>query len=227
MEKIKMKTPLVEMDGDEMTRVLWGWIKEILICPFVDLKTEYYDLGLVERDKTDDKVTIDSANATKKYGVAVKCATITPNAQRVEEYSLKKMYKSPNGTIRAMLDGTVFRAPILTSGITPYMTEISPRLRSAIIHDFGSIAQFKKEFTAAATSLFGSGWVWLVEDKSGKLSIVTTQNADTPIRQGLTPLLVLDVWEHAYYIDYRNRRADFIRQWWDIVDWQKVDKKMK
>lgn len=121
MSKILMKTPLVEMDGDEMTRILWKWIKEILIEPFVDLKTEYYDLGLVERDKTDDQVTIDSANATLKYGVAVKCATITPNNQRMEEYSLKKMYKSPNGTIRAMLDGTVFRAPILVDGITPYI----------------------------------------------------------------------------------------------------------
>ncbi|MBQ4097802.1 MAG: NADP-dependent isocitrate dehydrogenase [Clostridia bacterium] len=121
MEKIKMKTPLVEMDGDEMTRVLWKWIKEILIEPFVELKTEYYDLGLPYRDQTDDKVTVLSAEATKKYGVAVKCATITPNAQRVTEYNLKKMYKSPNGTIRAALDGTVFRAPILLDGITPYI----------------------------------------------------------------------------------------------------------
>ena len=121
MEKIKMTTPLVEMDGDEMTRVLWKWIKEILIEPFVELKTEYYDLGLPYRDQTDDKVTVLSAEATKKYGVAVKCATITPNAQRVTEYNLKKMYKSPNGTIRAALDGTVFRAPILLDGITPYI----------------------------------------------------------------------------------------------------------
>ena len=119
MQKITMKTPLVEMDGDEMTRVLWQWIKELLIEPYVDLKTEYYDLGLVNRDRTDDQVTVDAANATAKYGVAVKCATITPNAQRVEEYSLKKMWKSPNGTIRAMLDGTVFRAPILVRGIEP------------------------------------------------------------------------------------------------------------
>ena len=119
MQKIAMKTPLVEMDGDEMTRVLWQWIKELLIEPYVDLKTEYYDLGLVNRDKTDDQVTVDAANATAKYGVAVKCATITPNAQRVEEYSLKKMWKSPNATIRAMLDGTVFRAPILIRGIEP------------------------------------------------------------------------------------------------------------
>ena len=121
MEKIRMTTPIVEMDGDEMTRVLWQWIKELLIEPYVDLKTEYYDLGLPERDKTDDAVTVASAEATKKWGVAVKCATITPNAQRVEEYHLKKMWKSPNGTIRRILDGTVFRAPILVKGITPYV----------------------------------------------------------------------------------------------------------
>ena len=120
-KKIVMKTPLVEMDGDEMTRVLWQWIKEDLILPYVDLKTEYYDLGLVERDKTDDQVTVAAAEANKKYGVGVKCATITPNAQRVEEYKLKQMWKSPNGTIRRILDGTVFRAPILAKGITPYI----------------------------------------------------------------------------------------------------------
>ena len=121
MAKIPMKTPLVEMDGDEMTRVIWEKIKEILIRPYVELKTEYYDLGLVHRNETDDQVTIDSAEATKKYGVAVKCATITPNAQRVEEYHLKEMWKSPNGTIRAILDGTVFRTPIIVKGITPYI----------------------------------------------------------------------------------------------------------
>ena len=120
-EKIPMTTPLVEMDGDEMTRVLWQMIKDQLLLPFIDLKTEYYDLGLENRDKTDDQVTIDSAEATKKYGVAVKCATITPNAARVQEYHLKKMWKSPNGTIRAILDGTVFRTPILVRGITPYL----------------------------------------------------------------------------------------------------------
>ena len=119
MEKIKMTTPLVEMDGDEMTRIIWQEIKDELILPFVDLKTEYYDLGLQNRDATNDKVTVDSANATKKYGVAVKCATITPNKQRMSEYNLKEMWKSPNGTIRAILDGTVFRAPILVDGITP------------------------------------------------------------------------------------------------------------
>ena len=121
MEKIKMLTPLVEMDGDEMTRVIWQQIKDILITPYVDLKTEYYDLGLKMRNDTDDQVTIDSANATKKYGVAVKCATITPNAARMTEYDLKSMWKSPNGTIRAILDGTVFRSPILVKGITPYI----------------------------------------------------------------------------------------------------------
>ncbi|MGN0371124.1 MAG: NADP-dependent isocitrate dehydrogenase [Butyrivibrio sp.] len=119
MEKIKMTTPLVEMDGDEMTRILWKAIKDELILPFVDLKTEYYDLGLVHRNETDDKVTVESAEATKKYGVAVKCATITPNAARMKEYDLKEMWKSPNGTIRAILDGTVFRAPILVKGIEP------------------------------------------------------------------------------------------------------------
>ncbi len=120
-DKITMKTPLVEMDGDEMTRVIWQMIKDILILPYVDLKTEYYDLGLVHRNETDDKVTFDSAEATKKYGVAVKCATITPNAARMPEYNLKEMWKSPNGTIRAILDGTVFRAPIIVKGITPYI----------------------------------------------------------------------------------------------------------
>ena len=119
MKKIQMKTPLVEMDGDEMTRILWQMIKDELLLPFIDLKTEYYDLGLVERENTKDQVTIDSANATLKYGVAVKCATITPNKQRVEEYNLSEMWKSPNGTIRAILDGTVFRAPILIDSIKP------------------------------------------------------------------------------------------------------------
>ena len=119
MAKIQMTTPLVEMDGDEMTRILWQLIKDELLLPYIDLKTEYYDLGLEHRDETDDQVTIDSANATLKYGVAVKCATITPNAARMEEYHLKKMWKSPNGTIRSILDGTVFRAPILVKGIRP------------------------------------------------------------------------------------------------------------
>ncbi|MFI3229266.1 MAG: isocitrate/isopropylmalate family dehydrogenase, partial [Bacillota bacterium] len=122
MNKIKMTTPLVEIDGDEMTRILWKSIKDILITPYVDLKTEYYDLGLEYRDQTGDQVTIDSANAIKKYGVGVKCATITPNAQRMEEYNLTSMWRSPNGTIRSILDGTVFRAPVLVEGITPIVS---------------------------------------------------------------------------------------------------------
>ena len=121
MAKIQMRTPLVEMDGDEMTRILWKWIKDILIVPYVDLKTEYYDLGLEYRNETNDQVTIDSAEAAKKYGVAVKCATITPNAARMTEYDLKEMWKSPNGTIRAIMDGTVFRTPIIVDGIVPYI----------------------------------------------------------------------------------------------------------
>ena len=121
MQRIRMTTPLVEMDGDEMTRVIWQWIKDILILPHVDLKTEYYDLGLKYRNETDDRVTVESAEAALKYGVAVKCATITPNAARVKEYDLKEMWKSPNGTIRAIMDGTVFRAPILVKGIEPYL----------------------------------------------------------------------------------------------------------
>ena len=121
MQKIQMTTPIVEMDGDEMTRILWKMIKDDLILPFVDLKSEYYDLGLENRDKTNDQVTVDSANAAKKYGVAVKCATITPNAARVKEYNVKEMWKSPNATIRAIMDGTVFRAPILVKGVEPYV----------------------------------------------------------------------------------------------------------
>ena len=122
MQKIEMKTPIVELDGDEMTRVLWEWIKDILILPYIDLKSEYYDLGLPYRDETNDKVTVDAAEAIKKYGVGVKCATITPNAQRVEEYNLKEMWKSPNGTVRAILDGTVFREPVIVKGIKPVVS---------------------------------------------------------------------------------------------------------
>lgn len=161
MEKIKMKTPLVEMDGDEMTRVLWKKIKEILIEPYVELKTEYYDLGLKYRDETDDKVTADAAAANLKYGVAVKCATITPNLQRVEEYNLKKMWKSPNGTIRQILDGTVFRAPILVDGITPYI----PTWKKPIViarHAYGDIYR-------AVDGAAGNGEAKLVyTDRTGK-----------------------------------------------------------
>lgn len=163
MEKIKMSTPLVEMDGDEMTRILWKWIKEILIEPFVELKTEYYDLGLPERDKTQDKVTVDSALATKKYGVAVKCATITPNAQRVQEYNLKSMWKSPNGTIRRILDGTVFRAPILVKGITPYV----PGWKKPIVlarHAYGDIYN-----SVESKAKNGDTAYLVVEDSAGKV----------------------------------------------------------
>ena len=138
MDKIKMTTPIVEMDGDEMTRILWQMIKDILILPYIDLKSEYYDLGLENRNKTDDQVTIDSANATLKYGVAVKCATITPNQARMSEYNLKQMWKSPNGTIRSILDGTVFRAPILVKGIIPYVSNWTKPITIAR-HAYGDV----------------------------------------------------------------------------------------
>ena len=161
MTKIEMKTPLVEMDGDEMTRILWGWIKDKLILPYVDLKTEYYDLGLKHRDETDDRVTAEAAEATRRLGVAVKCATITPNAQRVEEYHLKRMWKSPNGTIRALLDGTVFRAPVLAEGIVPYI----PAWKKPIViarHAYGDLYK-------AADARAGAGKAELVfTDPDGK-----------------------------------------------------------
>ncbi|MFI3129386.1 MAG: NADP-dependent isocitrate dehydrogenase [Bacillota bacterium] len=153
MDKIKMTTPIVEMDGDEMTRIIWQFIKDILITPYVDLKSEYYDLGLKERDDTNDEVTTLSALATKKYGVAVKCATITPNAQRVEEYSLKEMWKSPNGTIRAILDGTVFRAPILVDGITPLV----PSWKKPIViarHAYGDVYRNVEAKAAGGSKAF-------------------------------------------------------------------------
>ncbi len=138
MEKIKMLNPIVELDGDEMTRILWQKIKDILILPYVDLKSEYYDLGLPEREKTADQVTVDAANAIKKYGVGVKCATITPNAQRVQEYNLSKMWKSPNGTVRSILDGTVFRAPILVDGIKPLVSNWTKPITIAR-HAYGDV----------------------------------------------------------------------------------------
>ena len=146
MEKIQMTTPLVEMDGDEMTRILWKMIKDELLLPFIDLKTEYYDLGLEHRNETNDQVTVDSANATKKYGVAVKCATITPNAARMTEYNLKEMWKSPNGTIRAMLDGTVFRTPIVVKGIEPCVRNWKNRSRLPVMHTEMSIKMQKCAF---------------------------------------------------------------------------------
>ena len=158
MKKITMKTPLVEMDGDEMTRILWKMIKDELLLPFIDLKTEYYDLGLKHRDETDDQVTIDASNATKKYGVAVKCATMTPNAARVKEYNLKKMYKSPNGTIRAILDGTVFRAPIIVKGIEPNVKTWEKPITIAR-HAYGDV------YRATEMKIPGPGKVELVYTK--------------------------------------------------------------
>ena len=160
-QKIPMKTPLVEMDGDEMTRVIWKMIKDILLLPYVDLNTEYYDLGLENRDKTDDQVTVDSAIATKKYGVAVKCATITPNAARVEEYHLKEMWKSPNGTIRAILDGTVFRTPIIVKGITPYIPTWTKPITIAR-HAYGDVYKNTEMVVKA-----GSKAELVVTDKDG------------------------------------------------------------
>ena len=155
MSKLQMKTPLVEMDGDEMTRILWQQIKEELLAPYIDLKTEYYDLGLPHREETKDRVTVDSAEATKKYGVAVKCATITPNAQRVEEYQLSQMWKSPNATIRAILDGTVFRAPIMVKGIDPVVKNWKKPITIAR-HAFGDI------YKAAEYKVPGPGTAELV-----------------------------------------------------------------
>lgn len=155
MNKIQMTTPLVEMDGDEMTRILWSMIKDELLLPFVDLKTEYYDLGLEHRNETDDQVTVDSANATKKYGVAVKCATITPNAARMDEYDLKEMWKSPNGTIRAILDGTVFRAPIIVKGIEPCVKNWKKPITIAR-HAYGDV------YKATEMKIPGAGKVELV-----------------------------------------------------------------
>ena len=161
MDKIKMTTPIVEMDGDEMTRIIWALIKEELILPFVDLKSEYYDLGLVHRNETNDQVTVDSAEATKKYGVAVKCATITPNAARMTEYDLKEMWKSPNGTIRAILDGTVFRAPILVKGVTPYIPTWTKPITIAR-HAYGDVYK-----NTEMKALAGSKAELCVTDKNG------------------------------------------------------------
>ncbi|NLM75937.1 MAG: NADP-dependent isocitrate dehydrogenase [Clostridiaceae bacterium] len=172
MSKIRMTTPLVEMDGDEMTRVIWQWIKEMLLEPYIDLKTEYYDLGLKNRDATDDQVTIDAAEATKKYGVAVKCATITPNAERVKEYNLKQMWKSPNGTIRAILDGTVFREPIIVKGIDPFVRTWK---RPIVIarHAYGDV------YKNVEMSVTGPGKAELVcTDKSGKETRMTIHDFD-------------------------------------------------
>ena len=180
MDKIKMTTPLVEMDGDEMTRILWKLIKDELLTPYIDLKTEYYDLGLEHRNETDDKVTFDSAYATKKYGVAVKCATITPNAARVEEYNLKEMWKSPNGTIRAILDGTVFRAPIKVKGIEPCVKNWEQPITIAR-HAYGDV------YKASEMKIPGPGKVELVYTAAdGSTDSVLVHEFDGPgIVQGM------------------------------------------
>ncbi len=173
MEKIQMKTPLVEMDGDEMTRILWKIIKDELIYPFIDLKSEYYDLGLEYRNETDDKVTFDSAYATQKYGVAVKCATITPNAARMTEYNLKEMWKSPNGTIRAILDGTVFRAPIIVKGIEPCVKNWKAPITIAR-HAYGDV------YKASEMKIPGPGkaeLVYTAEDGTETRELIHTFNA--------------------------------------------------
>ena len=175
MEKIQMTTPIVEMDGDEMTRILWGWIKEKLILPFVDLKTEYYDLGLLHRNETKDQVTVDAANATRKYGVAVKCATITPNKQRMEEYpQLTEMWKSPNGTIRSILDGTVFRTPILIDAIKPVVKNWKKPITIAR-HAYGDVyksVDFHTDEPGECTMTFRGA--------SGKEQTVVVQKVDGP-----------------------------------------------
>ena len=174
MQKIQMKTPLVEMDGDEMTRIIWQIIKEELLEPFVELKTEYYDLGLPERDRTDDQVTVDASYAAKKYGVAVKCATITPNAQRVEEYHLKEMWKSPNGTIRAILDGTVFRAPILIDSIKPVVKNWKKPITIAR-HAYGDV------YKASEMRIPGKGKAEIVfTDENGKETRQTVYDFECP-----------------------------------------------
>ena len=180
MKPIQMTTPLVEMDGDEMTRILWKMIKEELILPFVDLKSEYYDLGLPERDRTDDQVTVDAANACRKYGVGVKCATITPNVQRMSEYHLKKMWKSPNGTIRSMLDGTVFRAPIIIDSIKPVVKTWKKPITIAR-HAYGDV------YKAVDIRTDEPGTAELVfTGKSGKVIRETIQEMDSPgVLQGM------------------------------------------
>lgn len=173
-EKIKMTTPIVEMDGDEMTRIIWKFIKDILLEPYVDLKTEYYDLGLEERNKTSDQVTIDSAEATKKYGVAVKCATITPNAERVGEYNLKEMWKSPNGTIRAILDGTVFRTPITVKRIKPFIPTWTKPITIAR-HAYGDI------YKNVEQRIQGTGKAELVfTSQNGEITKQTIHDFDGP-----------------------------------------------
>jgi len=187
VEKIQMKVPLVEMDGDEMTRVIWHHIKDILLTPYIDLKTVYYDLGLKKRDETDDRITVEAAEATKKYGVAVKCATITPNAQRVKEYNLKQMWKSPNGTIRAILDGTVFRTPIIVNNIKPFVKTWEKPITIAR-HAYGDVykgVEMKIEAEGKAEIIFtganGNVSRELIHNFSGPGIVMAMHNLDKSI----------------------------------------------
>jgi len=187
-KKISMKTPLVEMDGDEMTRIIWGMIKDILLKPYIELNTEYYDLGIEKRDETDDQITIDAANAIKKYGVGVKCATITPNAARVEEYKLKQMWKSPNGTIRSILDGTVFRTPIIVKNLTPYIPGWKKPITIAR-HAYGDVykdVEYRVEKPGKVELVYTSedGQVErkLVHEFKGKGVVLGMHNMDDSIR---------------------------------------------
>jgi isocitrate dehydrogenase len=186
-DKILMKVPLVEMDGDEMTRIIWQMIKDILLVPYIDLKTEYYDLGLEKRDETNDSITFESAEATKKYGVAVKCATITPNAERIEEYNLKEMWKSPNGTIRAILDGTVFRAPITVSNIKPFVRTWEKPITIAR-HAYGDVyknAEIRVDEPGTAELIFtgksGNVKKELIHDYTGNGILQGIHNTDKSI----------------------------------------------
>lgn len=204
MARIQMTTPLVEMDGDEMTRVLWKMIKEELILPYIELKSDYYDLGLVNRDQTDDQVTVDSAKASLKYGVAVKCATITPNAARVQEYKLKRMYKSPNGTIRAILDGTVFRAPILVKGISPNVRSWNKPITIAR-HAYGDV------YKASEMKIPGPGRVELVYTSSdGHEKRALVHDFDGPgLVQGQHNLIVsIESFARACFTFALDRRQD-------------------
>ncbi len=204
MTKIQMTTPLVEIDGDEMTRILWEQIKEKLILPFVDLKSEYYDLGLVNRDKTNDQVTIDCANAIKKYGVGVKCATITPNAQRVKEYNLKKMWKSPNGTIRGILDGTVFREPILARNIKSYV----PGWTSPIVmarHAYGDIYNCEEMEVEKGTK---TELVYTKDGKETRQLIHTFDNAGGVVRGMHNDTSSIDHFAHACFMYAIEHKMD-------------------
>lgn len=237
-DKIKMTTPLVEMDGDEMTRIIWKMIKDILLTPYIDLKTEYYDLGLQHRDDTNDQVTFDSANATKKYGVAVKCATITPNADRVKEYNLKEMWKSPNGTIRAILDGTVFRTPIVVKGITPFISTWKKPITIAR-HAYGDVYKNTEMQVSAGskaelvvTDAQGKETRSLIHDFSGDGIVQGLHNTDASISSFARACFnyALDLKQDLWFATkdtiskkYDHRFKDIFREIYDAEYKEKFD----